>query len=404
LDGTELVIDALLGTGSRGAPRGAIGEAVTALSSTGIPVLSVDIPSGLDGDTGQIPGTCVEAQTTVTMGLAKTGMYFPPGCHTVGRLVVADIGFPKGLLLSPPGGVEIMETSDLPAVLPTIPSTAHKGDCGRALVVAGSIGMTGAAALACNAALRVGAGLVYLAIPDSLNTIVETLLPEVITIPLPESDGSHCIDGFSRIRQCLEAADVLLLGPGIGRSPATTDLVHQLLGSWYGPTVLDADGLYHVSPQMTFHPRLLLTPHFGEMARLTGKDVAHLLGDRLSGAKAEALKRDASLLLKGMPTVIVSQAMRAAINITGNAGLATGGSGDVLAGIVTGLMAQSAETFPAAQAAAFLHGLAADRLAESMPHAAILPSDLLDILPETLRIAGYGDRSSPAPWWRRDKP
>lgn len=403
LDGVQLIIDALLGTGSHGAPRGLLGEAVTVLSHAGVPILSVDLPTGLDSDTGQIPGPCIQAHTTVTMGLPKTGMYFPPGCHTVGRLVVANIGFPKELLLSPSGGVAVLETSDLPVILPAVPSTAHKGNCGRAVVVAGSIGMTGAAALACGATLRLGAGLVYLAIPESLNTIAETLLPEVITIPLPENGGAHCINGLSGIKKCLEAAEVLLLGPGIGRSQTTGDLVHQLLESWHGPTVLDADGLYHVSSEMTFHPRLLLTPHFGEMARLTGKEVTELMEDRLSEAKAEAVRRDASLLLKGMPTVIVSHDTRAAINITGNAGLATGGSGDVLAGIVTGLMAQSAEIFAAAQAAAFLHGLAADRLAESMPHAAILPSDLLDILPETLRIAGYGDRSRPVPWWRRDE-
>jgi NAD(P)H-hydrate epimerase len=401
--GSDLLIDALLGTGSKGAPRGMVGEAVTALSDVEIAVLSVDIPTGLDSDTGQIAGNALQAQTTVTMGLPKVGMYFPPGCQRVGKLVVVDIGFPKELLLSPPGGVEVTEQSDLTALVPTLPSTVHKGDCGKVVIVAGSTGMTGAAALACSAALRVGAGLVYLAIPESLNTIVEVLLPEVISIPLPEDDGAHCPSGLSRIKTYIETAQALLIGPGIGRSQSTGELVRQILESWNGPTVLDADGLYHVTRKMTFHPRLLLTPHFGEMARLREKKVADLMADRLAHVRAEAVQRKAAVLLKGMPTVIASQDTRVAINLTGNAGLATGGSGDVLAGIVTGIVAQGAEIFPSAQAGAFIHGLAADHVAQSMPHAAILPSDLLRSLPEALRMVGCGDRSEPIPWWRQNE-
>lgn len=404
VESSGIVVDALLGTGSSGPPRGHMGDVVRMLASRDVPVVAADIPTGVDSDTGQAPGPAVRARTTVTMGLVKTGMLFHPGCALVGRLVVADIGFPADLVSPPERGVEILEPGDLAWFLPPVSSTAHKGDCGRIVVVAGSTGMTGAAALCCQAALRAGAGLVHLAIPEHLNSVVEVMLPETITIPLPERDGQHCEAGVEALCRHLESADVLVLGPGLGRGPGPAEMVAALLDSWRGPLVLDADGLFHVGPERGFSGPTVLTPHLGEMARLAGEDARDIAANRLRCTQREATGRNAVVLLKGVPTVVADPSGRSGVNLTGNAGLATGGSGDVLAGVIAGLLAQGAAAYPAAMGGAFLHGIAADCAAAEMPHASILPTDLLRFLPKALRRAGFGDRSEPRPWWKPSEP
>ena len=396
-----LVVDALLGTGSHGPPKGMVGKVVHALDSISAPILAVDVPTGVDADTGQTDGPAIHADTTVTMGLPKIGMLFHPGCALVGKLIVADIGFPHDLVAPPEYGVEILESGDLATLLPKIPSTAHKGDCGKVLVIAGSTGMTGAAALCCQGALRAGAGLVYLAIPEHLNAILETMLPETITIPVAEHDGQHCAAGFERIRERFGGVDMVVLGPGLGRGTGPAELVASVLQSWRGPMVVDADALFHLSERTILSEHVVLTPHPGEMAHLTGETVATVRANCLRSGQREAARRNAVLLLKGAPTVVADASGRCAVNLTGNAGLATGGSGDVLAGIIAGFMAQGADGYRAAQAGAFVHGLSADLAAEEMPHASIIPSDLIRLLPKALGVAGFGDRAVPAPWWKR---
>ncbi len=395
-----LVVDALLGTGSRGAPRGLIGAVVRLISSARV-VLAVDLPTGLDSDTGQAPGPVVRAHATVTMGLPKLGMLVHPGCVLVGELTVADIGFPSDLVCPPAKGVMILERGDVATFLPRIPSTAHKGECGKVLVVAGSVGMTGAAALCCEAALRTGAGLVYLAIPSTLNPILESLLPETITVPLPCVDDQHCAAGFEALRRRLEGVDVVVVGPGLGRGPGPGEMVRRVMDEWRGPLVVDADGLFHLSREATLRENVILTPHMGEMERLTGAGALAIRADLFTAARTESARRKAVLLLKGVPTIVASPSGDCGVNLTGNAGLAKGGSGDVLAGVIAGLLGQGAEPFRAALAAAFIHGLAADRAVEGLPHAAVLPRDLVRLLPDALAAAGYGDRGEPVPWWKR---
>ncbi|MBN1423663.1 NAD(P)H-hydrate dehydratase [Candidatus Fermentibacteria bacterium] len=399
--GASLVIDALLGTGSRGPPRGLIGAAIQRLETLRSPVLAVDIPTGMDSDTGRADGPVVSASATVTMGLLKTGMLFFPGCTLAGRLTVADIGLPRELLDPPQGGVQILEPGDLASSLPTVPSSAHKGLAGRILVIAGATGMTGAAALCCAAALKAGAGMVYLAIPEHLNTILETMLPEVITIPVPERDGMHCRGTLDAVRSLLDSIDTVVLGPGLGRGAGPADLVKEVLASWRGPLVLDADGLFHLPADLTLSNQAVLTPHIGEMARLAGCSGDSLRADPRGAACREACRRQATVLLKGAPTVVADGKGHTGVNLTGNAGLATGGSGDVLSGAIAGFMAQGAEGYRAAMAGAFVHGLAADCALEEMPHASILPTDVVRLLPKALRMAGFGDRSDPRPWWKR---
>lgn len=396
-----LVVDALLGTGSRGPPRDLMGTAVEWLQEIKAPVLAVDIPTGVDSDTGQVAGPAVQAVATVTMGLLKTGMLFHPGCELVGKLMVADIGLPRELVVSPEGGVEILESGDLATYLPKIKSTVHKTECGRILVVAGSTGMTGAAALCCAAALRVGAGLVYLAIPDHLNGVLEAMLPETITIPVPSRDGMHCREALETLRGLLSRVDVVVLGPGLGRGAGPAELVPALLSSWRGPLVLDADGLFYLPSGMTHSSDVVLTPHMGEMARLSGCSADFLETNRLSAARLEASRRRATVVLKGVPTVVTQAGATTGVNLTGNAGLATGGSGDVLSGTIAGFMAQGAGSFRAAMAGAFVHGVAADLALEEMPQASVLPTDVVRLLPRALRTAGFGDRTEPRPWWKQ---
>lgn len=400
LQSSDVVVDALLGTGARGAPRGLVASVVSLVAQAGRPVVSVDIPTGMDSDTGQAPGPVVRATVTVTMGLLKVGMLFHPGCTLVGEVEVADLGFPPPLTTSPAGGVQILDPGDLAWFLPSVPSTAHKGTCGKVVVVGGSPGMTGAVALCCRAALRTGAGLVYAAIPRSLNVILETMLPEVITLPLPEEDGFHGQRGLEALACFLGQVDVVVVGPGLGRRDGPCQMVRGLLDTWRGPTVVDADALFHLPSPMAFTSPVVLTPHPGEMARLSGLNVDSIEADRRGAATAEAVKRNAVVVLKGVPTV-VADPHRCGVNLTGNAGMATGGSGDVLAGVVAGFLAQGAGPFEAALAAAFVHGLSADLVARRMPQASLIPSDLVEALPEALAVGGFGDRSRPVPWWKR---
>jgi NAD(P)H-hydrate epimerase len=377
---------------------------VATLEDIPAPILAADLPTGMDSDTGQAEGPVVCAHTTVTLGMPKVGMLFHPGCVLVGDVVVADIGLPRELAAPPERGVELLETGDLATFLPAIPSTAHKGDCGRILVIAGSTGMSGAAALCCQAALRTGAGLVYLAIPEHLNAVLETMLPEVITLPLPQHDGQHCELGFAQLSPRLEGFDAVVIGPGLGRGSGPTGLLATFLSSWRGPTVLDADALFHVHAEALFSEKVVLTPHLGEMSRLTGEAAPSIRLDLLGSARREAARRRAVVVLKGVPTVVAAPEGQTGVNLTGNAGLATGGSGDVLAGMIAGFMGQGAAAYRAALAGAYAHGLAADLAAAEMPHASIVPTDLIGAIPKALGVAGFGDRSEPSPWWKHPTP
>ena len=391
----ELLVDAIFGTGLRGEVRGPIANLINAVNNLPIPILSVDLPSGLDADTGNPLGACVRADRTVTIGLPKRGLLVHPGVELTGKLEVVDIGFPEQVVNAQ--GIKVNWTTAAQASewVPPRPSASHKGSYGRVLVVAGSTGMTGAAALASEAALRAGTGLVTLAIPKHLNPILEGLLPEVMTLPLPETDaGSLAVSATSTILEFAEKTkSVLAVGPGLSQNPETISLVHQLVREHQEQKlglrlVIDADGLNALAQARELLALLdretVLTPHPGEMVRLTNTPISTLEADRISTAQQFANEHGVTLVFKGAPTVTGTPNGNVWINSTGNPGMGTGGMGDVLTGIIAGLMAQGVSSERAAGLGVYLHGLAGDIASERLGMHGLIASDVLKAVPEAI--------------------
>ena len=391
----ELLVDAIFGTGLRGVVRDPIASVINTINSLRTPILSVDLPSGLDANTGHPLGTCVQADRTVTIGLPKRGVLVHPGAEFAGNLEVVDIGFPEQVIDAQGIKVNWTTTTQASQWVPPRPSASHKGTYGRVLVVAGSPGMTGAAALASEAALRAGAGLVTLATPKHLNPILEGLLPEVMTLALPETDaGSLSVSATSAILEFAEKTkSVLAIGPGLSQHPDTVLLVHQLVRENREQAlnlrmVVDADGLNALSqvPEVIslLDREAILTPHPGEMSRLTSSSVPSLEADRIRTAQQFASEHNLTLIFKGAPTVTGLPNGDVWINSTGNPGMATGGMGDVLTGIIAGLMAQGISSERAAVLGVYIHGLAGDMTAEVFGMHGLIASDVLKAVPRAI--------------------
>lgn len=391
----ELLVDAIFGTGLRGVVRDPIASVINTINSLRTPILSVDLPSGLDANTGHPLGTCVQADRTVTIGLPKRGVLVHPGAEFAGNLEVVDIGFPEQVIDAQGIKVNWTTTTQASQWVPPRPSASHKGTYGRVLVVAGSPGMTGAAALASEAALRAGAGLVTLATPKHLNPILEGLLPEVMTLALPETDaGSLSVSATSAILEFAEKTkSVLAIGPGLSQHPDTVLLVHQLVRENREQAlnlrmVVDADGLNALSqvPEVIslLDREAILTPHPGEMSRLTSSSVPSLEADRIRTAQQFASEHNLTLIFKGAPTVTGLPNGDVWINSTGNPGMATGGMGDVLTGIIAGLMAQGVSSERAAVLGVYIHGLAGDMTAEVFGMHGLIASDVLKAVPRAI--------------------
>lgn len=387
---SDLVIDALLGIGVKGEVKGPLAEAIEMINAARRLVLAVDVPSGLDADTGKIAGCCVRAGVTVTLALPKRGLYLYPGAAYVGELVVADISIPAALCRSVAGAVELLDSRRIRVCLPPRPADAHKGTFGHVLVVAGSRGYTGAAALCCRGALRAGAGLVTLGIPESLNPVMEVKLTEPMTLPLPETpSGSLAAAAAPVIRRFARPGMVLALGPGLSRQPETAELIAELVDKIDLPVVLDADALNALGTNPAALRRrkagTVITPHPGEMGRLLGRNAASVQEDRPGTAREAARQSGAVVVLKGAPTVIAGPDGTLYLNPTGNAGLASGGTGDVLTGIIAGLLAQGASPLDAALAGVYVHGLAGDRAAREAGQRGMSAGDVVDALRRTFR-------------------
>ena len=384
-----LIVDALLGTGVSGEVSGSLGELIDAINSAGRPVLSVDIPSGLDADSGRPCGRAVRATWTLTMGLPKIGLLLSPGLDYAGRVEVIDIGLPGNLVEASPSVAEMTDDALARSLLPRRARGAHKGDAGRVLVIAGSPGLTGAAALCSEAALRAGAGLVTLALPLSLNDLMEVKLTEVMTCPLPETgQRTLALAALPALEEMAAACDAVALGPGLSRQSETQQFVRRLVPRIGKPAVIDADGLNALaedaSPLESDHAPLLLTPHPGELARFFKIGGAEIQTDRLGRAQAAADRFHSTVLLKGACSVIIAPGERVHINPTGNPGMATGGTGDVLTGVAAALLAQGLSPFDCARLAAYLHGLAGDLAAEQMGELGMIAGDVLRWLPHAL--------------------
>ncbi len=386
----DVAVDALLGIGLRSAPRGEIARAIEALNASGRPVVAVDMPSGVDADAGATPGSCVQAVLTVTFGLPKVGQLFYPGRARCGVLHLADIGFAERAVQAVSPVAHLLDADALRSVLPRRSGDAHKGSCGSVAVVAGSVGMTGAAALTAEAALRAGSGRVSLGIPASLNDVLEVKLTEVMTRPLPEVRRQRCLAlrAFGEIETLYSRADVLALGPGLGAHGQTAELVRRIVGRCRLPLVLDADGINAlVGCTDVLRARsgeAILTPHIGEFARLTGMHRDAIRADPIGVSRVFAQEHRVILVLKGAPSLIALPDGQVLVNPTGNAGMATAGAGDVLTGLVAGFWAQGMSARDAACLAVYVHGAAGDRARDDLGEWSMLAGDIAAQVPNAL--------------------
>lgn len=399
---TTLLIDAILGTGLSKPLEGFLLGVVRDLNSS-FPrarVVAVDLPSGLSADTGELIGECVRADFSVTFTAPKRAHVFPPACEQVGEWLVRSIGTPPELLESDAELLLSLSTREemgwlgCPRKL-----TSHKGDFGHVLILAGSVGKTGAAALAARAALRAGAGLVSVATARSALPVVAGLGMEFMTEPLPETEaGAVSLEAldYGRMDRLVEGKSVLAVGPGLGTVPETAELVRAVVNKYDLPMVVDADGLNAfagcVKSLRTERRVRVLTPHPGEMGRLTGRTAAEIQARRVEVAREFATACNLTLVLKGFRTLTAAPDGQVWVNPTGNPGMATGGTGDILTGLVAGLLAQY-PTRPVSEvvrAAVYLHGLAGDLAARELGQASLIAGDLLEALPRAFKTVASG--------------
>lgn len=386
LQNAGLIVDAVLGTGVVGSAKGLAAEAIKMINAAGRPVLAVDMPSGIATDTGRAEGPAVQADYTVTFGLPKLGLFQFPGADLSGKVIVADIGLSRGAIDAENITVELTSVADVRDWLPQYSRNAHKGTRGKVLVAAASRGMTGAAALAGEAALRAGAGLVTVAAPESSQPVVAAIRPEFMTLAFAESaEGGFAASAAEPFLVKAARADALAIGPGLGNDLETQAFVRRVVAASPAPIVVDADAIKAFAGQPGLLSQapvpVILTPHPGEMAYLLGISVEDVMGDRMAAARAAAHTTKCVVLLKGAYTLTADPEGSVWINPTGSRALGTGGSGDVLTGIIAGLLAQGMGAQEAATAGAYMHGLAGDRLAERIGCDGILAGDLAAELP-----------------------
>jgi len=385
----DCVVDAILGTGVKGAVTGLFGQCIEAINACAAPVVAVDIPTGLPADgvaAGEgFAGPVVRAALTVTLGLPKLGMVIPPTCAFISELVIADIGFPADLIGGGRHPINLITAGEVAASLPARPFDGHKGTFGSALVIAGSRGMTGAAVLAGQGAQRSGTGLVFVACPEKLEPVIAALLVEPLKLPVESEDGWRFdLKSLDGLLAAAEKMDAVALGPGIGQIKATRALAAALCRDIDKPMVIDADGLNCLAdqPEAVRERRAptVLTPHPGEMARLLGVSTKEVQAGRMETARRAAKQFNCVVALKGAQTVVALPTGEVHINPTGNPGMAKGGSGDVLTGLIAGLLAQGMSAGDAARAGVFLHGLAGDIAAEESHPRAITALDVAHAL------------------------
>ncbi len=367
-----VVIDGLFGMGLKRPLGPPFDEVVRWVNASGARIIAVDVPSGLDADSGKVLGEGIRADITVTMGLPKIGLLRQSAIDYVGKLVVADLPYPPEFIAEIKTDVHLIHESDLRPFLPRRKYSAHKGDFGHVLIVAGSQGLIGAANLCATASVRSGAGLTTLCVPDKVYSAVAAAAPpEVMVRPLSDTH----FENFA------QRVNVLACGCGLGQSAEAKSLVEILVRRWSQPMVLDADALNAIAPDpnilLDAKAPIIITPHPREMARLIGKTVDQVQADRWEIAKQFARRYKVIVILKGARTVVASPLGEIWVNSTGNPAMASGGVGDTLTGVIAALLAQKLKPFDAARAGVYLHGLAGDLAAQKRGERAILASDLL---------------------------
>ncbi len=392
---SDIIVDAIFGTGFSGTIEGIAKDTIEAINGSKKYVVACDIPSGVNGDTGEVGGICVASDLTVTFAYPKRGLFLYPGYRFTGGIRVVNIGVAGEGLLS---RWNMITSSEIRDILPKRRKDAHKKDFGHVLVLAGSCGMTGAATLACQGALRVGAGLVTLGIPESLNAIMEVKVTEVMTLPLPETaEKSLSEKGVGEILDFIERrkVDIIVLGPGLSTNRNTGKLVKNLLNKVDLPCVLDADGINLLVGEASLaeaKAKIIITPHPGELARLLGRKTEEIQRNRIRYASQFSRENNLICVLKGYQTV-VAKGDDIYINPLGNPGMASGGTGDVLSGMIGGLAGQLrlSETekkdslLSAAVCGVYLHSLAGDLAKGVKGEMSLIASDIVDNIPEAIR-------------------
>ncbi len=408
LKDVDVVIDAIFGIGFKGEAEGSLAEAIETINEgrSLYTIVSIDTPSGLDVGEGRVSKHCIKANITVTLSFPKIGLLQYPGIEHAGKIVIVDIGIPKINPLNPPvkkeeqkkakkEGLNIITPDIVHSIIPKRPVLTHKGTFGEVLVIASSPGMTGAATLCGRGALRVGAGLVRIAVPISLRETVDSESLETITIGLPETaDGTISMRAFEAILELLKESDGLAIGPGIGRQPETAKLIQSIVS--YAKekgikTVIDADAIFALRDKkeaiLGSHGGIILTPHPGELSYFLNMEIEEIQKNRQEIAKKVAKDLDIILVLKGAYTVVANPEGEVFINITGNPGMASAGVGDVLTGAIVGFLAQGVPTFRAAIASVYIHGMAGDVVRELKGEHGIIAGDILEGLPYVIEGA-----------------
>jgi hydroxyethylthiazole kinase-like uncharacterized protein yjeF len=392
LKGAALIVDALLGTGFRGAPHDEVAEAIDAIGEAGAPVLAVDVPSGVDASTGEAQGGAVRASLTVTFHAAKPGLWIHPGKEHAGEVEVIDIGIPRGAPSDASAG--LIEPSVL-SLLPRRGASSTKFSSGHVLVVGGSRGLTGAPRMSAEGAMRAGAGYVTACVPDSLQPVLASAgRPEMMTRGLPEHEGALAHEAAPEVLTAASRGGAIALGPGLGRSPQAAELARELALRLPLALVLDADGLNaHAERLESLAARTapsVLTPHAGELGRLLGVDSKEIQNKRLAYARRAAELAGAVLVLKGDDTIIAEPDGIVAVSRGGSPALASAGTGDVLTGVIAALLAQGLDAFEAAAAGVLLHARAGQIAAQDLGCAeAVIAGDVIAALP---RARAMGER------------
>ena len=383
-----MVIDALLGTGAHGAPRAEYARALEWLDGLSGLRIALDVPTGLDADTGRAHTPVFRADVTVTMAAVKPGLLLNDGNALSGRVHLVHIGIPPSSY--PPARCWLLDDEAVAELMPVVEPTRHKYDRGRALIIGGSVGMFGAVIMTAEASLRAGAGLTVLALPARGVALPHPVSPEIMTrFTDAGSDGAFRPGAFDAIASDIEQSAAVAIGPGLSRSTHAAELVRSVLSHSTSPVVLDADGLAPYAHDVDALSRhvgdLVITPHHGEMSRLIGSTVEDVTSDPLACAREVAARARAIVVLKGAPTIVAAPDGRSWINTAGNPGMATGGSGDVLTGIITSLAAQISSVESAALLGVYLHSVAADLAVERTTEHAMVATDIIRFLPDAYR-------------------
>ncbi len=382
----DMVVDAILGTGIKGKLKDEYARVIDKINAYSKYTLSVDIPSGINADTGEIATSCIKADKTVTFAHYKLGLLMYPGADFVGEIKCVDISIPKYISDSIDGAIQIIDNELFTQNMPKRKLNSQKGDYGKLLIVGASRGLTGAAYLSSQSAMLCGSGLVTLAVPDCVNDILEIKTTESMTLPLKSIDGHIVYDAADDILEKAKNCDAILIGPGMGVSDDTQKLVEKLILTSTIPLILDADAINCVAKNIDIlnnsKCNITLTPHSVEFSRLTGLSLKEIEANRIRTSYEFATKYGVTLILKGSRTVVTSKDGMQYINITGNPGLATGGSGDVLAGMISSFIARGVDAPLSCAMAVYLHGVCADIASEKYGEESVIASSLIKCIPE----------------------